>query len=265
MAFPFDYNDAAFPGIETVLETVQNQVWWGRHERQVFAPAVISGTARDAGNSVVTTLRGGLLLGRITSSGLLKEWVPTATDGSQTVYGVLISPLNATDGAGADTNRYTYVMVNGDLMDDRVLVPTNAEEGLVGDALEFQVRAQAYPRFNFDRSIIRVGNTFDSRTRVRITDYSVLEADNGTMFLNTGASGAVVLALPVGKIGMRYAAAAVAAQTVTFSSAAASGTIVTPGDAAATTWAITEGESMEVVCIAANQWLLNNNVTVDTV
>ena len=263
MAFPFDYNDAAFPGIETVLETVQNQVWWGRHERQVFAPAVISGTARDAGNSVVTTLRGGLLLGRITSSGLLKEWVPTATDGSQTVYGVLISPLNATDGAGADTNRYTFVMVNGDLMDDRVLVPTNAEEGLVGDALEFQVRAQAYPRFNFDRSIIRVGNTFDSRVVIKAADYTILATDNGTMFVDTGAAGDVTYDLPAALPGMRFAAAAiVATHDVIFDAGPASGTIITPGDVAATTWTCVPGTTMEVVCINADEWLLTNFTTV---
>jgi hypothetical protein len=268
MAFPFDFNDAAFPGIETVLETVQNQVWWGRHERQVFAPAVISGAIRDVGNTNhTTTIRPGMLLGKITATGLLTIWTPAATDGSQNIYGVLIAPLSAQD-AGVDTDRYTYVMVNGDLMDDRILIPGNAEEGLVGDAREFEVLAQTYPRFNFDRNIIRSGNPHHSRVIVygnTAVDRTVVAAENGSMFIDTGAAGDITFNLPDGRVGMCFTfAATVATHSVIIDAAPVTNTIITPGDVAATAWTLAPGELAEVTCIAADVWQITRLVQLDT-
>src|SRR5262245_32110794 len=103
--FPGYTGGYAIPSMNTVLEGVENQPWFGRIEQQVWLPDTTSGAARDAGNTVTTLLRSGLLLGKITASGLLKEWNPTGTDGSEVIYGVLGGMLHAQQNA-ANQQRY---------------------------------------------------------------------------------------------------------------------------------------------------------------
>lgn len=45
------------------------------------------------------TLSAGCILGIITSSGELKAWAPYASDGSQTIYGVLMEDIDTTEGS----------------------------------------------------------------------------------------------------------------------------------------------------------------------
>lgn len=218
MSFPFDTNDMAFPGLESVLETVQNQFWWGRSEQQTFIPATISGAARDAGNTVPDVLRGGLLLGRVTATGFLKEWNPIATDGSEVIFGVLAAPLKMTD-AGSDTDRFTYVFVAGNVYSDRLIIKGNADEGIVGDAQEFNVLGQLRDRGILLDKHIQYGNARSYRPRY-FTDsentahaISVLAADHGRTFLASyiNTSGAVTaitadstITLPAAKVGLTY-------------------------------------------------------------
>ena len=57
----------------------------------------IDNTARDSGNTVTTTLRPGLVLGKITASGKYKEYHPSSSDGSETAVGILKDQVKVID------------------------------------------------------------------------------------------------------------------------------------------------------------------------
>lgn len=244
----------SIPGMNTVLEGVENQPWFGEIHQQIWLPDTISGAARDAGNTVTTLLRTGLLLGKITATNLLKEWNPTGTDGSQDIYGVLGGMLHAQQ-AGVDQQRYAgFVMVGGNLYSDRIIIPGNATEGIVADALEFAVIAQLRRRFLFDRHMTQlqsplVGNRLVAKT----ADFTMTSADNGRHFTNVGAAGTIVPTLPTAVRGLELMFSASAAQTMTVT-ASGSDKIASSGSVTGTTYSLTTGKSLLLVGISALLW-----------
>src|SRR5271170_7071621 len=79
------------PGMGTVTETFEQAVTWGPYPRY-YAPAWISSSAVDAGNTPTSTLRMGLLMAKQTATGQWTNYNPTASDCSQIASGVL--PVN---------------------------------------------------------------------------------------------------------------------------------------------------------------------------
>jgi hypothetical protein len=253
MSFPFDTNDMLFPGLDSTLETVQNQFWWGRNEQQTYLPATILSSALDAGNTVTTVLRGGLLLGRVTASGKFKEWNPTGTDGSEVLVGVLPAPLSMLD-AGTGADRYTYVMVGGNLLSDRLLVPGNATEGIVGDAQEFNIVNQLVDRhFKLDRHI-QYGSPLTYRPRlmtaaeVAADAVTVLTSDHGRTFYFAAADAATAVTLPEPQVGLTFTFVNPVAQTITLDMT--TGKFLTPGANTQDTIALTVGENARIVGVS---------------
>ena len=207
------------PGIYSGVETLENQFWWDKWDRQIWFPGILGGAARDAGNGTTTILRPGLLLGRKTSDGKLYEWNPTGTDGTQWIMGVLGWSLPMTR-LSSNQDRHFMFMAGGTLKADRVLVPGQASFGLSGQTTEFLVRMQMHPRFLF--SDLLYGNICGGfRNIVAVTDttYTITEAENNTLFTNRGAGGNIVWTLPATpKKGLHYGIQAVAAGTVKVSS-----------------------------------------------
>lgn len=58
-------------------------------EHFAYKQITLASTARDSGNTPTTTLRRGLVLGKITASGKFAQYDNSATDGTQTADGVL--------------------------------------------------------------------------------------------------------------------------------------------------------------------------------
>ena len=89
------------PGIRATKETQENTFYFGRWEDQRKFTGLIDGAARDTGNAGDTSvLRAGLIMGRVTSSNKLKQWDPTATDGTEEPLGLLGLSVNTqTDGS----------------------------------------------------------------------------------------------------------------------------------------------------------------------
>lgn len=270
MSFPFYANDMPFPGLESILETVQNQFWWGRNEQQVFMPCTVSGAARDSNNTVPAVLRGGLLMGKITASGLYKQWNPTGTDGSEVIAGILPSPLTMTDN-GTDTDRYTYMWVSGNAYSDRILVPGNAAEGIVGDAQEFNIINQLLDKRVLLDKHLQYGDPLLYRPRyltaaeVTADAVTVTTANHGRTFVMTGADAHTTFTLPTGVVGLTYT---VYANVATYNAVvkAASGTFVIPGDAAVaygTGVTLAPGESATFVCTAATVYTMTSYTQVD--
>lgn len=227
------------PGIESLRQNIEKEIWWGRWEQQLFQSAVIDGATRDAGNTAQPTkLRPGLILGKVTSTDKLKEWSPTATDGTQLAHGILVYD-QLTQFAGANKDRWLgYVMVGGNLKPKNILVPPSATYGLAGNANEHIIRAQLDNRFLMDDDLNGSPMWGFNNIVPKTADYTVLESDNGTLFTNRGAAGAVNFTLPAtAEKGLTYGFYVVADETVTVTAGTAD-TMITFNDALADSVAV---------------------------
>ena len=250
----FEFTGAfGLPSVQAALETSENVFWWGRFEQEAFIGSLIDGATRDAGNTGYTdVLRPGLLLGKVTSSGKLKEWSPTAVDGTEKVFGVL-GYSQKMQRLGSDADRWLgWIYTWGFLKADRVIVPGSTDFGISGNANEHLIRAQLHNRFTFNDQL--EGNNFGGIRSVvaKTTDYTVTAADHDTLFTTRGAAGAVNFTLPTTALaGLRYRFIAVADQNLTVTAGTAD-TIVTANDAEADSVAFSTstekiGGSFEVI------------------
>ncbi len=112
--------------------------------RVSLVPRLLAGTARDAVNTPTTVLRGGNLLGKITSGGKLKELNPASSDGSQTFYGLLIDDVRVVDANGTNQDQQVRVATSGDVKASMLLVNGAA---LIGHASETTIRAAMRAKF----------------------------------------------------------------------------------------------------------------------
>ena len=113
------------PGVGALDQTYEQEVLWGGDNGKglaLFKSAVIDGAARDAGNTPTTVLRPGLLLGKVTATGKLKQWDNAALDGTETVYGVLLEQLRMTDEDGNNVDRVVRVLVWGPIKVGALLI-----------------------------------------------------------------------------------------------------------------------------------------------
>lgn len=225
----FSYDGAyALPGQRSEISTLENQFWLGKREEQFYFPTIIGGASRDVGNTSYTQiLRSGLLMGIVTATKKLKEWNPTGTDGSERIFGVLDIPLNM-QRLGANQDRFmAYVLVRGIIKPERLIIPGNTAFGIASETYEHVVRYQLQQRgILLTDSTYQIArpNTFGGWADVvaKTADYTVVEADNNTLFTTRGAAGAVVFTLPVTpKKGLRYGFYCAADQNMTITAGTA--------------------------------------------
>lgn len=226
------------PGITTSRESYENEFRWGQHGLGVFANGLISGAARDSGNDPTFTLRPGLLLGQIISTGKYTNYDPAATDGSEVASAILIESLRMQDFAGNNVDKFYAVLVGGPVMASKVL------------NLDRQARQQM-DKFIFDDIFQMQGNHWFpwKRFQTKTADYSIVSNDNFTMFDNVGAGGAVVLTLPAIANGYLFGLYCQAAQVLRFTSNEGTN-IVATGNASAT--------SVSVTAIGGVIWIYSN-------
>jgi hypothetical protein len=251
-------NDLA-PGVGTRYETVDNVFFWGRPEAQRWMGGFkIASTTRDVGNTGFTTvLRAGLPLGQITDSGdanfeKLKQWDPTATDGTNVLVGFLEKTLNLLDFAGAAADRFTgRILVSGDIRADRVIMPGVTAPGMAGTTHEHALRAQMFPRFMIDSLL--AGNFTGSKPIIVLTaDVTLTAAQNNALITNRGAAGAVVPTLPATPArGLEYTFFRIANQNFTVTSGTSN---ILSGGSASSTIALALNKGVRVVGDGTN-WL----------
>jgi hypothetical protein len=209
------------PGFSDAYETYENVFRWGRDGLGLIVGANLSGAARDAGNTPTTKLRPGLLLGKIAASEKLLQYSATATDGTDQVFGVLMSGFNAQDLDANNTDRFVWVLVGGPVM----------ARALIG--LDEYARGQMAGRFVFDDRN-HVPNFYGWRGPVvKAANYTVVNGtDNMTHYTTRGAAGAVTFTLPTtitkgqrwrftNEAGQNMIVAAPAGKLVTFNNLAA--------------------------------------------
>lgn len=179
------------PGFSDATETYENKFTWGPKGSGLITGANFSGAARDSGNTPTTVLRPGLLLGRITASGLLTNYSASATDGSQVVHSILPVALRMQDLDASNKDRFGWVVAAG---------PVKAAS-LIN--LDNNARRQMRGRFLFDDDLVNAyGLEAIIREVAKTADYTVVAADVGTLFTTTGAAGAVNFTLPALAAGL---------------------------------------------------------------
>lgn len=191
----------------------------------LFKSAVISGAARDAGNSPTTVLRPGLLLGKVTATGELEEWDADAADGTQYIAAVLWKELRAQDFDANNTDRVFTVLVGR--------CPLRAENLLIqGTALtshsdEYLARRQlAAAGFQLDDDpqgyLAGQGYRFENVTGTSDT----LTGDQNGMTLFYSSASAVAVTLPTLAAGLEFDIVRTGDEELVVSSAAGDDIIV---------------------------------------
>jgi hypothetical protein len=204
------------PGVTTLDYSLQWNGQFGRPEAYwPYGDKRISGAARDAGHSTTTILRGGLLMGVVTATKLWKEWNPSGTDGSQWIRGILMKAVD-TQRNGSNQNRLVGSIAQfGDFKGAQLLIPGEADYGIVGKDAEFMVRDGLIGQFRLDdfqaNQIRQCTITADTTL-----DYTY----HGALIDNIGASGTVVLTLPTPRRGFRLRILQQAGQIITLASSA---------------------------------------------
>lgn len=264
------YNYAGYgivPGIRDAVETYENQFWVGRRESAFYEDKFIDGSARDTGNTANTAiLRPGLLMGEIAATGKLVQWAPSASDGSQFIFGILDSSLNMLR-LNANQDRFTgMIFMSGVVQANKLIIPGNASLGIAGDANEWNVRTQLS-----NRNILVADPTNGFKAapfggwlgyKTKTADYTVLTSDNNIMFDNRGAGAGVNFTLPTTPYSyLRYGFYVIADQAVTVTAAA--GKLVAYNNAAATSVALSTalkkiGGFIEIVGDGTSWRLINH-------
>lgn len=194
------------PFIGTLAETSENSFYFGTHPLNVYVGGRVDGATRDNGNTVTDVIRPGMLLGMVFSSGKLKHWDPTATDGSQFIFGILDNPGLKMQANGANQDRFRgTIMVRGYVRPERLLISGNASYGISGNAWEYLIRKQLMDTgFLIQEdagltNLLGYGTPFGGSFRMvqpKTADYTVKVYESGTLFTTRGASGAVEFTLP---------------------------------------------------------------------
>jgi hypothetical protein len=235
------------PGIHETVEVAEGQVWWGGDaNRPVVVPVFLDGAARDNGNTPTTVLRPGLLMGIVTSTRKWKQWDPNATDGTEHIAGVLMY-ASQTQSNGADADRwFGYAMVRGGLKAACLIIPGSASPGINGSANELFVRALLTQSGRFILDDEFQGSPFGGWQRVvaKTANYTLVEADNNTLFTNTGATGAVTFTLPTPRLGFRCGFFVAADQNVTVTGTPANSLVVLNNASATNVVVGTAGEKV---------------------
>jgi len=198
------------PGQTSELLAIEPQftsIFWGNPHQQVIGyNVIIDGASRDAGNTNFTeTLRPGLLMGQVAANGKLRQWNPTAVDGTQRIAAVLLHSQYVRR-AGSNADRFVgYLLFGGNVKVKGLVQAALTSAGIVGTDNEYVIRNQMSRSFRFDDDPVGY-NTLEPRyMRAQATDYTVTEADRGTHFTTDGAAGAVTFTLPtVAKKDLAY-------------------------------------------------------------
>lgn len=244
------------PGLTLARETYETEFRWGSQFQGVFSNGLIDGNTIDSGNTGTTfELRPGLLLGQVLTTGKYKNYSPTATDGSEVASAVLLEAIRTLDFANAAVDRFYSVLVGGPVQASKIL------------GLDLMARQQL-DKFMFDDSQ-GFGSMLGShwypwkRFQTKTAAYTLVAADNFSLFDNTGAGGSVTFTLPALANGYLFGFRVQTDQTLVVSSNAG-GDIIALNNASASSVAFQTGSGkiggMFYVYSnpAANKWIVEN-------
>ncbi|MGC4002882.1 MAG: hypothetical protein QM811_07010 [Pirellulales bacterium] len=183
-------------GLTAATTSAEAALFGGPAHLQWMGADKLVSTAVDAGNTPTTTLRPGLILGRIASSGLLTAYNSDATDGSEVPVCVLSDSLSMVGGSGAVENKDCNVLYGGVLT-----LASGAIGGITGQdgALDANARKVLGRQFIFDDAL--PAQALGYRIIPAATSATVTAAQNGALFVATAAA---TFTLPTIALGLEY-------------------------------------------------------------
>lgn len=98
-------------GYGAARETADNEYKLSDHGIKVAV--TVDSTAADDGNTPATTLRKGLVLGKVTATGKYKEYDNAASDGTQVAAGILDDETNLLDETGTARDSQATMLIHG--------------------------------------------------------------------------------------------------------------------------------------------------------
>lgn len=126
------------PGQLSAVFSEENQFLWGGDVTRIpvlMKSCVIDGATREAGNSPTHVLRQGLILGKVTATGKLKQWDNAAADGSETVYGILPVELVMTNPlSGSSEDKVAPIVVFAPVKVNNIRIKGDAFVGHADEA-----------------------------------------------------------------------------------------------------------------------------------
>lgn len=240
------------PGFQAAVEGTATQLTWSGREGQdqvVTQRAVIHVDTVDADNTPTTTLRAGVVLAYRDTDSKVALYSPGANDGTQIAVGVLEQAQDMLVG-GVATERFTQMIVHG-------LVRENLLQNL-----DARARQQLGQQMVFDRKPLTMPPLLAPRGIYRkITNYTILTADNGLMFLATAAA---TFTLPTKANGLAFRVTQTADANLVISG---SSDIIHKGNASASTVTFSTanekiGSSVLIECVYTGsstlKWLVTN-------
>lgn len=113
----------------------------GLYTARYVGYAVISGTARDAGNTPTDVLRPGCIMGIISASGKWAQFTSGASDGTQYARGILMALGLTTQQDGANQDRFmATILVGGVVNPEALCLASTAGYGLPRASVGLAVR-----------------------------------------------------------------------------------------------------------------------------
>ena len=105
--------DGYRPSPGTSSEVTNTPTAFLKNDHAIEIGITIDQNARDAGNTPTTTLRSGLVLGKVTSSGRFKQYGDTNSDGSEVAICVLKHEVRVIDSDGTACDAVGVGVVHG--------------------------------------------------------------------------------------------------------------------------------------------------------
>jgi hypothetical protein len=192
------------PGIGAKQSSTTNEFLWGGDVTRIHVlkiGRIVSGAIRDAGNTPTTDIRRGLIVGMLSASNELVEYDPAATDGSEIPVGILDVELLAVNLlTQADEKKFPPIVVSAPVKARKLFLNGAA---LVGHADEYIARKHlAALGFKFDDDLNGYKSGTVQRTQIKETDYTVVAADNGSLFQAKTAD--CTFTLPAIQVGLSF-------------------------------------------------------------
>ena len=195
------------PGIGAITSNTEKDLLWGGDaatNQVITMNGVLDSAAADAQHTGFTeTLRAGMILGKVTSTGEFKEWnadiLVASLDGSEQIAGVLGQEQRTTDFNGTAGDRLIPIYMRAPFVASQLLIQGTA---MTSHADEFLAR----------RILVQNGSIFDDdpmgylagtpRQVQQDGDVTIVEADNNKVYICTNADCQATL--PTIKPGLAF-------------------------------------------------------------
>jgi hypothetical protein len=113
----------ATPGMGAVAVSQTNQFLWGGTRSEILETDFqIDSAAEDAGSNNTKVLRAGLAMGRVTATGMLRQFNPAATDGTQVLAGFLKEETPLIDSLGRAQTAFAPIIVKAPVKVRNILI-----------------------------------------------------------------------------------------------------------------------------------------------